>query len=498
MPCSVNAAIMIGSTLLATPMTLCGQADQIELIPEIDRRRHVEAIVQAYHDLRGFNGVVLAAVGDNIVLRRGYGYANVEHGISNTPATRFRLASVTKQFTAAAILLLVEQDLLELDAPVSTYLADLDPKIADRVTLHHLLTHTAGLERAIERLGEKDGGDHFTMDEMITLINNSNLQSEPGERFQYSNVGYILAAAIIESVTGKPYGAAMRELIFDPLGMSDTDHELAQRIVLRRADGMIRFPDGPARSEFEDKSYVTGAGSVYSTLDDLFVWSRAVQKRRVLSEEYRSALVTHHTSGYAYGWFTFSYTCAPGMALPVKGDGVTHDGGCPGFSTCLRWYLDHDITVIVLANMRPFPSSELANKIGNILVGIHQQNPSPAVADELIRIALEEGVEAATSRARDMEAAGREIPTPNEINTLGYRYLAAHRISETIRVQELQVALFPRNANALDSLAEACAVAGQIDRAIMYYSRALEVDPDFQNARQRLGELRASRSKPAH
>ena len=92
-------------------------------------------------------------------------------------------------------------------------LADLHPKIADRVSLHHLLTHTAGLEQAIERLGEKDGGDHFTMPEMIELVNGTDLRSKVGERFLYSNIGYVLAAAVIESVTGKPYGDAMRELI---------------------------------------------------------------------------------------------------------------------------------------------------------------------------------------------------------------------------------------------------------------------------------------------
>jgi CubicO group peptidase (beta-lactamase class C family) len=492
MPCRVAAALVAALVpLTATSMT---GAQESAVIPIADRRRHVEEILDAYRDVRGFNGVVLAAVGDDVVIRKGYGLANADHQIPNAPETVFRLASVTKQFTAAAILLLAERGLIDLDAPVSTYLPDLRPEIADRITLRHVLSHTAGLERDIERYSDKGSGDHFQMAEIIDLANTTSLRFEPGSDFRYSNIGYVLAAAVIESVTGMSYAEAMSDLLFEPLGMADTGHEMAKVILPRRAEGMMMLPDGLMKAEYEDKSYVTGAGSIYSTVDDLAIWSRAMLEGRVLSEDSFRALTTAHApGGYAYGWFTFDYSFPDG-AEQQTGHAVSHGGACPGFLTELRWYLDHDIVVVVLANARPVDVTAMADAVGNILLGIPQKPPEPLILDELVRIALRDGVEAAVRRAGELGAEGRELPGASQINLLGYDYvLHADRPVAAIRVQELQIALHPDVANAYDSLGEACEAAGRVKQAVTAYRRCLELDPEFGHARERLEALEGRR-----
>ncbi len=456
------------------------------------RTSDVGDLVRGYHEAGLFDGVVLAAVGDSVVLRRGYGLADAEHGVPNTPATRFRLASVTKQFTAAAVLRLAEMGRVDLHAPVSRYLSGLAPRLAERVTPHHLLSHTAGVVRDVDALSTKGIGAHYAMDEMIALLGSTDLSFEPGERFAYSNAGYVLLAGVIEAVTERPYGDAMRTLLFDPLGLDDTGHESSHLVVPDRAWGYTRLVDELVRAPHEDKTYVTGAGSLYSTADDLFEWARALRGGRVLSAESVRLLFTPNAGSYGYGWFVGGYR------VPSGDDGFTralHQGGSPGFRTALALYFDHDLTVITLSNVEP-TTGGLWDRVGNALLGYEEEVPRSNVAEDVYRTVLTDGVEAGlTAAARLGERGPHSEPSESDLTRVGYAYLGADRVEQALRLFRYYAGRYPDDANAHDSLGEALAAAGRVEEAIAAYERALALDPDGQvgaNARRWLARLRGA------
>ena len=185
----------------------------------------LSAYMDAAAKAEKFNGSVLVAKDGEILFAKGYGLANAEHQVPNTPETKFRLGSITKQFTAMAILILQEQSKLKVEDPIGKYLADA-PKAWEGVTIHHLLTHTSGVPSYTD---DPSYGKKMTQPEtvksMIARFKDKPLEFEPGEKFHYSNSGYFLLGAIIEKVSGKSYEAFLKEAIFDPLGMTDTGYD---------------------------------------------------------------------------------------------------------------------------------------------------------------------------------------------------------------------------------------------------------------------------------
>ena len=458
--------------------------------PRPDASSRLSSVARRFQKITRFSGAVLVMQGEKVLLREGYGLADREHGIECSPTTKFRLASVTKQFTATAVLCLVQDKKIELQAPISKYLPYLNPAIASRVTVHQLLTHTSGLIRAVETLGEKGMGDHFTMPEMLELIGGSELQAEPGAEFSYSNAGYVLLAAIIERVTGKSYSQAMTDLFFGPLGMKNTGHEMAGVILSGRARGYYLLPDGALNAAYEDKSYVTGAGSLYSTVDDLATWIRAVRKRAVLSPEMTKLLFTAHTPRYGYGWANFEYQAQADEGVLEKFQGWYHDGGCPGFVTQISLFPEQNISVIVLSNSTPAPVPAFLEQLANVLLDNEVSYPPEPVADAIYKEALGRGVAAAARRWQALkESSAPGLPTPAHMNGTGYMYLRSGQLDKALRVFQLQVAVFPENANAHDSLGEAYLAMGQRDRGIVCYRRALELDPSRKDSRQVLERL---------
>lgn len=469
-------------------------------LPPHDRPEAVAELVRSYHEAGLFTGVVLAADGDEVIHRSGHGYADREFEVANTPGTVFRLASVTKQFTAAAILRLAEEERVELDASITRYVPELRGPAWEAITLHQLLTHTAGLPQLIEELGEKNMGDHFRMDEMIHLLATARRPGLPGRQFLYSNAGYVLLAAVIESVTGTSYGEAMGEMFFGPLGMTRTGHEGRQVVIPRFAQGYVELPDRTLRSTYYEPSFVTGAGSIYSTVDDLLIWSRAVQSGKVLSGSSLHEFTRRQADpGYAYGWFTFGYRTVGPPDARKRGDGtesyraVTHGGGAPGVRTTLRWYLDHELTVVVLSNQDDAPTNSLANQIGNILVGmadtVVRARPVPPA---VFRAALGEGVASAVQMYREVqERAPDSLPTAAQLDRIAHSYLRAERVSEALTLLRLQAALFPDSTGAHEGLGEAYLTAGQPSRAFAALERALELDAGSAHASEILDHLRA-------
>ena len=254
-----------------------------------------------------FSGSVLVARDGHVVLVKGYGMANYEWDIPNTPSTKFRLGSITKQFTSMAIMQLEEKGLLSVNDPITKHLPDY-PKTGDRITIQHLLTHSSGIP------SYTDGPDYrknmrvaFSTAQMIDGFKDKPLEFTPGEQFKYDNSGYFLLGAIIEKISGQAYDQYLQTHIFDPLGMKDSGYDRPQTLLKRRAAGYEWSASGLRNTEYLDMGQPFAAGSLYSTVEDLYTWDQAlytekIVKRATLDTIFTPRIDAGATGKYAYGW----------------------------------------------------------------------------------------------------------------------------------------------------------------------------------------------------
>ena len=252
-------------TLVIAALAACHAA------PEDKTSRRIDEIVNFRVTNKEFSGSVLIAKGDNIVFNRGYGLANIEWGVPNTATTKFRLGSITKQFTAAAILLLEEDGKLHLEDPVRVHWPEA-PRAWDKVTIFHLLTHTSGMAPPDETWRFSEG----PAEETVGHFRDRPLEFEPGSEFRYSNSGFILLAYLIERISGQSYSDFLEERILTPLGMKDSGVESNGPIVGNRASGYADGENGWVHGAYLSMPSSIGSGAVYSTTEDLLRWTRGL------------------------------------------------------------------------------------------------------------------------------------------------------------------------------------------------------------------------------
>lgn len=337
--------------------------------PPADFAEKAAAYMRARASLTGFNGTVLVAHAGRPIFREGYGLASIEFEIPNTPSTKFYVGSVTKQFTAAAILLLEERGKLKVTDSLSRHLSDC-PEAWAPIALHHLLSHTGGLPRlTVQALSDVSG---FTRPARPALLRDVRdlgtpeerskpLDSQPGEKFVYSNFGYMLLGMVIEKASGKTYAEFLRGELFRPLGMADTDcDDPDYTVVKRRATGYSRAGDRLANAPHVDKRFPQAAGAVYSTVDDLLIWDRALDSDRPLSSAAREKLMTAVKNEYGYGWWSQRV-----FDRPVQ----WHRGNIPGFVGIICRFPEERLFVAVLSNVDRTPVRAIANELAAIALG---------------------------------------------------------------------------------------------------------------------------------
>lgn len=309
----------------------------------------MDKIVRTSAEADEFSGSVLVARDGEILLDKGYGFANREWLVPNEGDTKFRLGSITKQFTAVAIMILNERGLVDLDAPVKTWLPDA-PAAWDQVTVRRLLAHTAGVPnftsfpdfQAQKTLPVTVGG-------LIARFRDHPLDFQPGEDRKYSNSGYVLLTAVIEKASGQSYADFLAESLFRPLGMSDTGYDRNAEILPRRASGYAPGPGGVVNADYWDMSIPQGAGGLYSTTHDLLKWEQGLFGGRLLRPASLTLLTTPVRDQYAFGVF----------AVEAEGNRtIAHSGGLDGFNTYMAYDPARRLTVVVLGNLNgPAPDS---------------------------------------------------------------------------------------------------------------------------------------------
>jgi CubicO group peptidase (beta-lactamase class C family) len=300
-------------------------------------------------------GSVIVTRGGATLLSAGYGMANREHAVPNTPETKFRIGSITKQFTAMAILILQDRGKIHVEDRVGDHLTTV-PDTWQELTIHQLLTHTSGIMHSWALPGFAETMSvPTTLDETLKRFFDQPLVFEPGTGFQYSGVGYFLLAKIIEEVSGKRYEDFLNEEIFTPLNMLDTGADRPDVVLEGRASGYGRNEDGIVQNAPAIfMPLLTGGGNLYSTVEDLARWDRALSAHTLISEEAYAAMYRPERERYGYGWRVGEL------------DGrrsISHSGGVPGFNAFILRLPDQDICVVVLTNLQPGGAGRLGQTL---------------------------------------------------------------------------------------------------------------------------------------
>lgn len=312
---------------------------------------------ESYVLSQNFSGAVYIARAGEILLNKGFGLANKESEQSNTPETRFRIGSVSKQFTAAAILTLQEQGLLSVNDYISDHLSDFPN--GTQITLKHLLTHTSGLPNYTALPDFEDYlNDELTPDEIMAMFKDLPLEFVPGSAFKYSNSGYVVLGAIIEQVSGIAYADYMALHVFAPLQMDASGYGTNEPVAPLDAKGYK--PDG-SLAPYIDMSLPYAAGALVSTLGDLAKWDKALYDNTLLSTESTELMFTPELNGYGLGW---QITNIAETEEPIH----VHGGNIAGFSAVIVRFPITRKLIVVLSNTDDYPVNKLAVNLNLIAV----------------------------------------------------------------------------------------------------------------------------------
>lgn len=440
----------------------------------------IDKLISIYAEYEKFNGSVLVAEKGKIIYKKGYGLANMEWNIPNDPATKHRLGSITKQFTAMLIMQLVEQGKLKLDVPISTYLPEYPRKNGDAITIHQLLTHSSGTPNMTSFPGffKNVSRNSYSPVQLVSLFADSTLQFEPGKKFAYSNSGYVLLGYIIEKVTGKSYEQALQENIFTPLKMTNTGYDHARPVLKNRASGYEKNGRRYVNANFIDMSVPYAAGALYSTVEDLYLWDQALYGNNLLRKETMDLFFTKHISSgggyYAYGWGIGEIRLGN---TSERVETIGHGGGIDGFNTQLTRIRSDKSFIVLLNNTGGAPLDQMTNAIAAILYDKSYDLPKKSVAYSLADKIDKLGIPVALKYFDRIKDSLGYYLDEREMNSTGYEFLQSGKVKEAVAVFKLNTQAFSKSANVYDSYGEALLALGNKPEAIENYTKSLKLNP---------------------
>ena len=479
----VNFSRMIRG--LVVLVVVCAGATLAQTKPE-----KIDALMRKYLDYGQFNGSVLVAEKGTVILKKGYGLANMEWDIPNAPDTKFRLGSITKQFTSMLVMQQVEKGLIGLDDPIVKYLKDYPKPQGERITVRHLLTHTSGTPNYTEFLDIRRDRKPYTVEQLIATFSAKALEFEPGSKWHYSNSGYVLLGAILEKATGKTYEHLLRESILDPLGMTNTGYDHYEPILKKRAAGYERAVN-MENAAFLDMSVPFAAGAMYSTVEDLYLWDRALYTDKLIAAKTKAVYFKPFLNHYAFGWGV-NFTRIGESSDSVLA--ISHGGGINGFNTLILRIPDAQHLIVLLNNTGGTSLEEMARGICGILYDKDYAQPRRSLASELGKFINEKGLEQASQTFKELKERTKEYSLrESEMNMLGYQLLQQGKAKAAIEVFKLNVDTYPKSWNVYDSLGEAYMTDGQTAQAIMNYEKSIELNPGNVNGAEILKKLKGEK-----
>ena len=448
-----------------------------ELINKIDS--YLESSVT-----NGFSGAVLVSKRGEIILSKGYGWADRENKIPNSPSTVFNIGSVTKQFTASAILKLVEQGKIKTSDKISSYFTQTPIDKRD-ITIHQLLTHTSGVSN-------RTGGfryDEASKEQFLKEFFESELHSKPGKKYQYANANYIMLTVILELVSGQTYSSFLKEHLFEPAQMKSTGYKSINFSTERLAHGYYYNIDGEKWADWgttqqhlpynNEHWYSIGKGDIHSTIEDLYKWHNALKNNVVLTKKTRKIQETAYvaendkmTSYYGYGW-AISHSNRDTKI-------VAHNGSNGLYFADFVRFIDDDVVVIYITNAFLGSESEyVAREIGKMIFNTnYTAAPISKNSYQLIHEFMKTNPSTNAEKLPDFLKKELKIEFNDHaiLNRIGYSRLKKEDQSGwALELFKLNVKLFPEDGNLWDSLGEAYLKYNQKEKAIKSYTTAVEL-----------------------
>lgn len=336
------------------------------LAQENDVQEKVDGYIEAYMQMNQFSGSVLIANNGNVLVSKGYGYANYQFNIENTPQTKFRIGSLTKGFTAVAIMQLVENNKLSLDDKLIKFISDY-PR-GDEITINHLLSMTSGIPNHTEfdDFNKERRVFHYNILQTISTFKGKPLEFTPGEQFKYSNSNYMLLGFIIEHVSDMTYAEYVKQNIFEPLKMQNSGYETPEKIIKNMAQG-YRFKNNEIENaKFRNMANAHASGALYSTIEDLYIWDRALYTDKLISKKSLETMFSTVKANYAFGW---------GVVDVFNHKMIAHAGEIDGFTSNISRFVDDDICIVILSNFEHTPVSRINKDLIAIIFDKEYKNP---------------------------------------------------------------------------------------------------------------------------
>lgn len=424
-----------------------------------------------------FSGAVLIARDGKPIFSKAYGMANYELSVPNNINTKFRIGSVSKQFTAAAIVQLAERGRLNINDSICRHLDDC-PDAWKPITIKNLLNHTSGLVN-FTRLREASGNFlvlPHARKEIVDLFRNVPLESAPGETYNYNNSGYYLLGLIIEKASGTTYAEYLRKNIFAPLGMNNTDSDDPKTIIENRASGYYLGSD----SVFRNTAYINmeilfSIGGAYSTVNDLLLWERSFTSDRLLKSAAREEMLTPGKGNYGYAWWIEKFGGCTRMY---------HDGGITNFSASLHRLPDARLTVIAISNRGDDAGIKAAYDIVGKICGV----PATIRGIQLELMSLK--TENLLEIVNNAKSGFPKFSIPErKVEEIGNYLMLTKEKEQAVEVFRLNASLYPKSANAYLKLAMAYLAVGDKALAVKNFKQTLELDPTNKSALEHLKRL---------
>ncbi|MFH0734960.1 MAG: serine hydrolase [bacterium] len=445
----------------------------------------IESVLNKAVDLDIFSGQVLVAKKNEIIFNKAYGEANKDFHIKNTLETKFNIASITKTFTATAIMMLSQRGLLVISDPVIKYLPDFP--FGDKITIYQLLTHSSGL-------GDYEDNPEYIsqmfnirkISDILKIIYKEKLEfNTPGQEMVYSNSGVVVLGALIEKISKITYAEFLRKNIFEPLKMKNTFYIHSTEIVENRAVGYIKKPLGDFIITTYKVNPPSSATGILTTAFDLFLFDQALYGNKLIDEKHKNLMFTqsYFPKAKIWGclWQIYNRNNYP-LSVGLSGRQF-------GFTSVFMRYIEEKYTIIVLSNYDA--GARIFNQIESVLLSKEYAMPQMPL-EEFIYSVSKKGRFEETYRNIEiiLEQNNYKIITERILNEAAYVLINDDELEMAINFLRINNKLFRNSANTYDSLGEAYMLVGNVKLAVENYEKSLQLDPNNENAVERLKILK--------
>ncbi len=453
-------------------------------VPAQNKAGKIDRLITAYYQNGVFNGVVLVSEKGKVIYKKTFGVADREWDIPATIDSKFKIASLSKSFTAMLILQLAESGKIRLDGTIKDYCPDYSGKGGDSITIHQLLTHTSGIPRdndpEVEAIQERL--PHGLRD-MVGYAEKADLVFTPGAGFNYSNLGYNILAYIVERVSGKSFDVVLKENILDPAGMHNTRQFNNDRIEKKLVTGYeYKLLYGYENAVMFDHTYTVGPGGMISTVEDLYRWDQALYSNELLGSDLSAKMFTPYSTGkYGYGWFINKRKITEGDDSIMVAD---HAGSINGFGSYMARILSDSSFVVVLKNQRsdtyidPAFAPDIGQQIISIMYGEKINLPKKSIARHIAVLIGSSGIDSAIAEYYRIikSDSGNYLTGEPELNKLGIElYFKYKMTNDALKIFEVNMLQFPGSYNTYDSYAYVLMQKKDYLNAIKYYKEGLDI-----------------------